>query len=826
MYSKTMKNLIRFLTRFPRFMLTLLVFMSLIGGYYTLQLGIRSDFKALLPDSFESVVNLTKVDEYYGGISHLYVVLGGPNALQTEHFIDEVSPKLEKIPTINYVISKLPSDYFQKRLGLYISPDDLKEIDRRIQVSNANAKKGGSVFFSNMLDLVDPEDSAKLDFSDIEKKYENTFSNLWGTRTLTSNASGESTPRDRGYFYGAENNMYVVWIKSTTSFLDLDATQKLIGEVKQILDAVNQNQFGHSITYDFTGTYKTLLDQNQHLKKQILWVLIILFFLLGIVTALYYQNIIVSLIIAIPLAMALLWSGAITYFGIGHLNLISGFTGFIILGLGSDYGIYLLDRYLIERKHHPITEAMILAFSKTGRATLGSFLTTLMSFLALVGCQFKGFSEFGLIGAVGITATYLAVILGLPCLFMLMEDYHLFKHGKIPFRFPESITHFRFLLPFLKKPRPILLVSLGFLAFSLLVLPYKLKVEYQSNGIENHEITSYKLEKIVKKIVGQSLKPPVILVNSIGQEMETTAVLDTLIEKSPRKNILKNTLSLGTFIPKNQEEKRKVIYSILEHLKDSKAPLSGSVQNIIDDFKKIGLIQNITRDDLPPTIKKIFLPLKKEGDVYSAIYLLPDKINMGNKSDVELFTRLFKNIKLPQGKTVSASSESFILADILRLIEKEGPGIMLRMLLFFLAILYFDFRSMHKVAVIFIPIVATIPMLTGVMALVGINLNIINVCTIPIIFGVGIDAFIHYYHRFLEQKTSLKKVSEDIYPSIFFATFTSLIGFGGFAIASTPYIRSLGTLAIVGIIMLFAVVMIAFPAWIQLWHYKLQKNSE
>ncbi len=816
-----MKKLLDFILKYPIAVFSGLVLLSGVSVYFMNQLSVRSDFTALLPDDFQSVKNLKDVDQSFGGMSHLYLVIHQGDDIQaTRRFVDQIQTAVAEIPQINYVIDRAPIRFFKDRMALYMDFADLQEVDRRVKLSLKNSQKyGTSPIFTNALDLEDPENSARLDLSDIQKKYQDKLGGLTGKTDDSATAQAlEWNPQNDGYYYSPDDRFFVVWLKSSISFLDLDANKKLLGDVQAALDQLNAQSFGGTIKYDFTGSYKTLNDQNAQLKSEIIWVFVVVFGLMGVVIALFYRNPFHNVIIGLPLFISTTWSGAITYFLIGHVNVITGFTSFILLGPGSDYAIFLLERYQHERKRcKTLGEALWLTYKSAGRSTFSAFVTTLAAFVALLFSKFLGFYEFGLVGAIGLATNYFGILLLFPSLIWFMEKYRLFERGRFEWKFLNRFSGaFAWCSRSIRHGKTFLGITLALVLFGLYIAPQQFQIQYKDTGLEDQTLLSWRLQQKVKQVIGQPLRPPTILASSYEQELQIVEALQT----GPTKDYYRDILYLDKFVPDHQAEKRALAEQVVANFKKLNVPYDKTVRDMIDSVATLRDLPPVTREGLPESLKKVFLPFTTAHGVHSAVYVFQTNLNLGKRDDIKMFPKLFGAIPLKDGSTVSTTHESFIISDILNLVEADGPKLMTLIFVFLAVSVALDFRSPRKFLTNFLPMLMTIPVMTAVSYLLGVHLNVLNVCLIPVIFGVGIDNFLHYYHYYEEHRENFEQVSHHILPSIFMASFTSMIGFGGFIVASTPYLRSMGWLSIIGITLIFLMVTFMFPKWIQLWAKK------
>lgn len=131
-----------------------------------------------------------------------------------------------------------------------------------------------------------------------------------------------------------------------------------------------------------------------------------------------------ALIVFTPLLFAIVWAAGL----IGHIELKMSIASValtsIILGLGVEYGVFMLTRYTEERFTNKQTqlEANKAAVSNIGMALLSSGTTTFAGFLALTFSFTPMMQKLGLTLAIGILASILAAILVTPIIIILVEN--------------------------------------------------------------------------------------------------------------------------------------------------------------------------------------------------------------------------------------------------------------------------------------------------------------------------------------------------------------------------------------------------------------------
>jgi 1-acyl-sn-glycerol-3-phosphate acyltransferase len=99
----------------------------------------------------------------------------------------------------------------------------------------------------------------------------------------------------------------------------------------------------------------------------------------------------------------------------------------------------------------------------------------------------------------------------------------------------------------------------------------------------------------------------------------------------------------------------------------------------------------------------------------------------------------------------------------------------------------------------FVPMMITWIWILGIMALVGIEFNIVNIMVSTFIFGLGDDYSIFTMDGLLQEYKAGKKNLGSIRTSIFLSAVTTIAGLGVLVLAQHPALRSIAAISIIGI---------------------------
>src|SRR5581483_2250005 len=106
----------------------------------------------------------------------------------------------------------------------------------------------------------------------------------------------------------------------------------------------------------------------------------------------------------------------------GYLNSSTAFLGSIILGNGINYAIVLMSRYEEERARGvDLGESLRLALGGTWRGTLVASISASAAYASLMVTSFRGFYQFGVMGAVGSISCWLSTYTVLPAMLIVLD---------------------------------------------------------------------------------------------------------------------------------------------------------------------------------------------------------------------------------------------------------------------------------------------------------------------------------------------------------------------------------------------------------------------
>ena len=253
------------------------------------------------------------------------------------------------------------------------------------------------------------------------------------------------------------------------------------------------------------------------------------------------------------LTLSLCWSIGVATLVIGHLSLFSVVFISIVIGIGIDYGVYLLFRYEEELfLGRNLREALEITAARTGPGVLLSAVTAAATFYVLCLTDFRGVQELGFISGTAILLSWLVMMTVFPALVVLIDRRHADRpRGNVPRAMALEAIHVPLVEKIAGHPRKVLAVAALLTLASLLALR-SVQFDYNLLNLQAEGTESVTWEK---KILATSGRSGFAALSSADS-------LDELRRKQHAFRALKTVSEVDSallLIPDQQPEKRKVI---------------------------------------------------------------------------------------------------------------------------------------------------------------------------------------------------------------------------------------------------------------------------
>ncbi len=197
-----------------------------------------------------------------------------------------------------------------------------------------------------------------------------------------------------------------------------------VADLDELVDALKEDMSPPAgVSASPAGRYTIIAHSITSLTENRL--LITLIALAAIVAGLsvIYRNVIRSVVPVLPILLVVGWSSAIMYaLGI-ELNPLTAVLGALIIGIGTEFTVLLMERYYEEKgKGEPPAQAMIIAMSRIGRAITASGLTTIAGFGAFLFSDFPMLQDFGKVTVIDVSLCLVSTLVVLPPVIVWLDE--------------------------------------------------------------------------------------------------------------------------------------------------------------------------------------------------------------------------------------------------------------------------------------------------------------------------------------------------------------------------------------------------------------------
>jgi predicted RND superfamily exporter protein len=763
--------------RHPFVTLLLTGLLTLVAAWAGQGLTVDSDFENLLPESFPSVQGLAVLEKRFGGVGYVTIVGRDAKPEQLERFAADVTPKLEALPTIRFVKARRPFAAMEDKAGYFLDVDDLRVVYDRIEAREKYERRRNNPMYVDL----GMDEAPSLDFADIEQKYRQ--------RLTRKGFDLEGVEARSSYYLDPERRMIALFAKPTQLAKDFAFDQRVKADVEGVLAGMDLSAYGPRFKVELTGSYVKKVVMQQRVLRDValtsaIGTVLMLLLMLG-----QFRSLVPIVLILVPMSVATTGMFGVAGATFGKLSMLGAFVGVILLGLGVDGGIHLVGRFRAALADGlSKEEALRTTFVQTGRAVVIASVTTVFGLGGLSVSAFKAFREFGTIASLGMALITLGYAVVLPALLRVAD----LCRWKAAFR---GRTHKSWMARGLGRAAVPVVVVATLLVPLVAWGARAVRFDNDFRTMEGRDRT-HLLDEVVDEIVGYSNSPIVVLTDTACDEQAATEELRRRMRELGTQTRIDFVASLSDFVPPDQPAKQVEllrIQQVLQRVKPSWLK-DDRERDFLDRALRIASAEPFGRADLPVEIRRQFSGMEDNA----GFVLVFPAIRTSDGGEVMKLGREVRSIRIGEGRSLDASGEPMILADILELLLDEAPVVLgLTLLLVFLALWVFA-DTWHDALPSFFAALATLAVLFAVLPLAGLQLNYLNVMLIPILFGSSVEASVHLIEE-SRHKGAIQPALAEAGPLSSGSLLTNFIGFGAMVFASHEALQGFGEVAVVGI---------------------------
>jgi uncharacterized protein len=367
------------------------------------RLKLRTAFSELLPSDDPGVVALTRTQARIGDLSLLLIGVRSPDYQANLRYAEALTQKLRAQPSnvVNIATYHVKDvrDFLQRNKWLYVSEADLETIRDRLRSEISKRKNPLYVSLSG-----DDDESIE---------------------SMRARMSGKGGIDDRfpGGVFTSKGGEYV-WIVALPPgglFVE-NAGEALFNVANQLIAQNPPTGYHPEMRAEVAGPIVTAIASRHAVERDIIWVTVTCLVIVGISIGLYFRRLRSIPLTGVPAVLGTLTAFAVAELAFGYLTSSTAFLGSIIIGNGINYAIVLMSRYEEHRAagSEP-SDALLRALGGTWRATLVASFAASAAYASLMVTSFRGFYQFGVMGAAGALACWVATYTALPAMLVLLD---------------------------------------------------------------------------------------------------------------------------------------------------------------------------------------------------------------------------------------------------------------------------------------------------------------------------------------------------------------------------------------------------------------------
>lgn len=366
---------------------------------------------------------------------------------------------------------------------------------------------------------------------------------------------GKQLGRDeQGYILSKSGQRLLVVLTPAMELREAKQTRDLLEAITPKIDALKAKHPG--VEYVFTGGAIRSLEEETTVRQDMHKTAILAGIAVILLCRMFFQGILPGLMLDFGLWLSILFNGALTKIFVGHINLIGAVFIPLLLGLGEDFGNYLMLTYQDSGKPEgpeTMEDAIVLSF----RGCFLGALTTAAVFYALMFHDFKAYRDMGFICGNGIMLAWLANYLFLPSFMMLRCRVPWLVNQPKGQEYHERFSLLGRTLASLQKPRKTILVAAILLTWFTADSVNHIRFDYNLANMLSSGANTVKLEKILHDEF--SLSTEFAVVSAVA--LEDVYTIQESLESRPEVSTLDG---LALFIPREVDTKRDVVGRIAE----------------------------------------------------------------------------------------------------------------------------------------------------------------------------------------------------------------------------------------------------------------------
>ncbi len=778
------------------------VLFTALSGALAAQLGLDTSMVALLPQDRPSVQDLEAAEARGGAPATLTLAIESPSGDRAgmTALREELLRRFATLPEA--LTAQIDADagalrgFVREHKHLYLDVDTLEELRGALDDRLARERARRNPFY---IDLEDDDDALERLVADLEAR----------------EATAEGRFPD-GLYLHPDGDLLALFLRLDGSV----SKDHAVAQLERLLRDVDLSAFGSDLSVHLAGDVVIALEEQRAILTELSIAIALTLLGVGLVIFLFFRRVRALPLLAIGVAPGTLASFAVAELHVGQLNLTTAFLGSVLLGNGINPCIIWLARYFEERRRRGVQDAVAATHAAVLIPTLVASGAAAAAYASLVITDFRGFSDFGLVGGVGMMLCWVSAFLVLPAAAIVSERFSALRSP------PARDRGWTAVLARLVERAPGAVVG----ASAACAVLAALAIAGVADDPMEYDFRQLRSERDAESSTARRINARVNEMLDSTSQGRGIAVLASRPADLP---VLRAQLDAGD--PEDFAGYRS-LHDLLPSDVDAKLPLLADIRRSMLDADEHVDAETRRRiaDNLPPerpevpTIDDIPLaaiPLFVEKDGTRGLIVVVDEAESGSLWDgryLVRWTEALRALRLADGSTPPLVGQAPVFADMIEAVYDDMPRAIGAALLVTLLLAVFGFRTLTARLGTVVALLLGVLWMAGAMVVAGMRLHFLNFIAFPITFGNGVDYPANVLGRF-EREAAVRSAGVAMLTAIrssgaavTLCSLTTVIGYASLEASANLAIRSFGRAMVISEITCAAAALVAVPAMV-LW---------
>jgi hopanoid biosynthesis associated RND transporter like protein HpnN len=555
----------------------------------------------------------------------------------------------------------------------------------------------------------------------------------------------------------------------------------------------------------------------------------------------------------LTLIMGLIWTAGFAILALGQLSLISVAFAVLFIGLSVDFGIHFGLRYkeaIDTGAFHD--EALSEAARGVGGALTLAAIAAAIAFYSFLPTDYRGLAELGLIAGTGMFIAFFVNLTVLPALLTLMPvKPGSAKWGQGVAGLAQEFVRAR------AKSVVAGAVLLGVGAAALLP-----QVQFDFDPMNLRDPATESVSTLIDLMADSRTNPYSITI--LAESLDAAEALGKRLLTLPE---VKETITLANFVPKNQDEKLKIIESMALYLSpafqnrvnkmsptekeltrttkeiqaklgklavadassltgESAARLAQALDSLLKTDERTGQtlreLEIRLLSGLPNRLESLRLSLNaipvELSDLPKSLRerrVAPDgraRLKVYGKGDMLDRDQLINFVNAVRTIAPNAVGSPVVILESGRAVVASFRDAGVTSVVLIGLLLVVLLRRIRDILYVFAPLLLAALLTVAASVLFNVPFNFANVIVLPLLFGLGVAGGIHLVLRERDQSGSADVLHTSTPRAVMFSALTTIGSFSTIALSSHPGTSSMGVLLSIAIVLTLICTLLVLPA--------------